>query len=593
MSLISLNLEYDPAPDEKRTNPLEDPSIPLGSPAVWSWLSGGEPTASGEMVNEVTALQTISVYACVRVLAESIASLPCKLLERLKSGRSEAVDEDLYYLLTVQPNSEMSAFTFWETLIGCLALTGNCYADIIRDRAGRPAELFPLNPLKTTAFRTTRNVLAYKTTDGMANGAERVIASPDVLHMPLFSFDGLKGFNPIHMARQSVGLTRAAEKFGARFFGNGSRPGGVLTLKEARSLDVKQMTQVRDQWSNVQGGVNQGRTAVLPGDWNYQQIGLSPEDSQFLLTRKFQREDIAALFRVPPHMIGDTSRLSNSNHEQQSLQFVTDTLRPYICRAEQEVTRKLLPTRGRTAGKFFIEFDIRERLRGDFQTTMNGLALGRQWGFLTANMALEEIGQNPVGKEGDVLLYPLNMGNATDLLNPPSERQSSGSQGVQGRNMRRFISSYLRLFRDGVGRVCARNKRDFAAIEGVFKPTLESICETLVDSAREEFSLEQTWTLDCSSVIRAQLKKMEGRANAWANDKADEITGQELARALRAISFHVYREAGASRAPAQSGEATSRTAPAGSGDAALPASAPAVGDAALPEDTSDSEDIHE
>jgi HK97 family phage portal protein len=552
MSLISLNLEYDrPAPaDAEQRNMLENPSVSLASPAIWNWLSNGEPTASGELVNEVTALQTIAVYACVRVIAESVASLPLKLCERLKSGRSEATDEDLYDLLAVQPNSEMTAFTFWETLIGCLALTGNCYAEILRDRNGRPGEIYPLHPLKTDPFRTDKNALVYKTSDGLAQGQMREIASANMLHIPLFCFDGLKGLSPIQMARQGIGLTRAAEKFGARFFGNGSRPGGVLTLKDVKSLNPKQLSQVRESWASAQGGTNQGRTAVLPGEWTYTQIGLSPEDSQFLLTRKFQREDIAALFRVQPSQIGDTTRQSGTNQEQKNLEFVTDTIRPYTCRAEQEVTRKLLPKRGRTTGKFFVEFDFRERLKGDFASTMTGLAIGRQWGFVTANIALETIGQDPVGPEGDILLYPLNMGNATDLLNPPDQRQSSGTQGLQGqRNMQRFVIAYVRLFRDGVGRMCARNKRDLEAVSTIFSPVFDAITQTFEDDARSHFGLDATWSAPRESLIRAQCKGIERRVAEWTADKADEITGQELRRALTLFSVNIYREAGAAAAP--------------------------------------------
>ena len=402
---------------EQRNNPMENPAVSLSSPALWGWLNNGEPTASGELVNDVTALQQSTVYSCVRVLSESVASLPLKLYERLARGRLEAVDEPLYRLLAVEPNSEMSAFTFWETFTGSLALTGNAYAQIQRNPAGDVVALWPLHPRQTEPIRLPDGSLAYRTADGMQQGQTRIIPAKDVLACPLFCFDGLRGLSPINQAKQAIGLARAAEKYGSRFFGNGSRPGGVLST--TASLDDKQQSLIRDSWTSAQGGENQGKTAFLYGDWSYQQIGLSPEESQFLATRQFQRAEIAALFRVPPHMVGDTTRLSNSNHEQQSLSFVTDTLRPYLSRIESEISRKLLPTddSGKT---YFVQFDVTERLRGDFATTMQGYAVGRQWGWFSANDVRRELGENPGGPELDTYLVPVNMADAANLLHSPA-----------------------------------------------------------------------------------------------------------------------------------------------------------------------------
>jgi phage portal protein BeeE len=155
---------------ESRANPLNNPAVSLSSPAIWSWITGGEPTAAGEEVNHFTAMQAVSVYACVRVIAESVASLPLKLYEKNNKGRLEAVDVPLYDLLAVAPNVEMSAFTFWETLTGCLTLTGNAYAQIDRDKGKRITSLLPLHPLKTEPYRKKDGTLAYRTTDGEATG---------------------------------------------------------------------------------------------------------------------------------------------------------------------------------------------------------------------------------------------------------------------------------------------------------------------------------------------------------------------------------------------------------------------------------------
>jgi HK97 family phage portal protein len=526
---------------EKRGgNPLDNPSVSLASPAIWAWINQGNPSASGELVNEVSALQVTTVYACVRTIAESIASLPLKLYERLPKGRQEAADAPLYDLLAYEPNPEMTAFSFVETLSGCLALTGNCFAQIVRNGAGQPSALYPLHPLKTTPVRLPDGSLAYKTSDGETLGSARVLSSDDVLHVPLFCFDGLKGLSPIQQARETIGLSRAAEKFGARFFGNGSRPSGVLSSES--DMDEQQQESVRESWAAANAGVNQNRTAVLPGKWTYQQIGLSPEDSQFLATRQFQRTDIAALFRVPSHMVGDTSRLSNSNHEQQSLQFVTDTLRPYLCRFEQEIIRKLLPDTGRNSGRYFVQFDVRERLRGDFATTMQGFATGKQWGWYTTNMILEDLGENPVGPEGDVLWAPVNMTNAKNLVNPSAPPTPDQSERAI---LSQYAPAFISLFRDAVGRATARTQRSIDSLSAIFTPLLVSISAVFIDAARAQFSLTDTWNPATDKLIREHLKSIEKRAAGWTADKADEITGLELQKAVRALHINIYRDAGA------------------------------------------------
>ena len=398
----------------RSSDPLNNPAIPLSAAGFLAWLANGEPTAAGEIVNEQTALQQNSVYACVRVIAGDCASLPCRLFRITSGGRKQETEHDLAQLLRYEPNDEMTAFTFWESIVGSLALTGNGYAEIQRQPyTGKVLGLWPLHPRLTTPKRVN-NELVYETTDGEMNGRVRTIKSADMLHIPLFSFNGVYGFSPIALARQGIGLARAAEKFGGRFFGNGARPSGVLS--STGELDPKQTRQMKDTWKETVGGENNGGIAVLPGNWTYHQIGISPEDSQFLQTRNYQRTEIAALFGVPPHRIGDTSRMSNNNAEQQNLGYVIDTLRVYLSRIEQEVKRKLLQRSGREAGPVVAEFDVSERLRGDFKTTMEGFAIGKQWGFFNTNFVRRKLGENSIGAVGDVYWAPLNMQNMELLL---------------------------------------------------------------------------------------------------------------------------------------------------------------------------------
>jgi hypothetical protein len=368
------------------------------------------------------------------------------------------------------------------------------------------------------------------------------------------------GLSPIQQARQSIGLSRAAEKFGCRFFGNGSKPSGVLSSEG--DLDEQQQTAVKESWAAANSGVNQNRTAVLPGKWHYEQIGLSPEDSQFLATRKFQREDICGLFRVPPSMVGDVTRLSNNNHEQQSLSFVTDTLRPYLCRFEQEIVRKLLPDTGRNSGRYFVQFDVRERLRGDFATTMTGFATGKQWGFMSTNMILEDLGENPIGPEGDLFWAPVNMTNAMNLLpgaNPPAPAsppvpEPQAPDQDERSTLAQYTPAFISLFRDAVGRTTARTQRNIDSISAIFTPTLGSLSRVFVDAARAQFRLPDTWIPATDKLIREHLKSIGKRAGDWTPAKVEEITGTELQKAVRALHINIFRDAGAAVALSQSTE---------------------------------------
>jgi HK97 family phage portal protein len=540
---------------ELRSDPLNNPSIPLSSAGFLAWALAGEPTASGEQVTVATALQQITVYACVRVLAESVASLPMKVYERLDRGKSEAFDHPLAYLLSTAPNDEMTAVTFWESIVGSLALEGNGYAEIQRDAGGRVMALWPLNPQKTTPKRNAAGTLVYETTDGMTSDKTRVISSANMLHVPLFSFDGLKGISPIQMARQGIGLARASEKYGARFFGNGSRPGGVLSTPS--DLTDEELAAVKETWLQTQSGDKQGSTAVLPGDWKYAPLGLSPEDSQFLQTRQFQRTEIAALFRVPPHMVGDTARLSNNNHEQQGLSFVTDTLRPYLCRIEAEVARKLLPTAGRNSGKYFIRFDVSERLRGDFKTTMDGYAVGKQWGFLSTNDVREDLDMNPIGPEGDIYWAPVNMQNSEWLLETESiQDQPIGADPnaptdpvkptePEKKSLGRYTRSFISVYRDAFGRLSIRNKRDYETISTLFKPVLRSIANVAIEDS-------QASELPADHIIDDVLRAMEKRATKWpatiAETDLEAVVQSEFIKTVRSIHINLAKEIAAAKA---------------------------------------------
>lgn len=372
-------------------------------------------TTSGKTVNERTALQTTEVYACVRILSETIASLPLHVYRYTEGGKTKDTEHALYTLLHDEPNPDMTSFVFRETLMSHLLIWGNAYSQILRDRSGQVIGLYPLLPDQMSVHRSEKGKLFYvynRYEEDNPNFQEKgsiVLSQEEVLHIPGLGFDGLIGYSPIALAKNAVGMTLACEEYGASFFGNGANPGGVL---EHPGI-LKDPGKVRDSWNAVyQGTRNAHKVAVLEEGMSYKQIGIPPEEAQFLETRKFQINEIARLFRIPPHMVGDLEKSSFSNIEQQSLEFVKYTLDPWVVRFEQALKKSLLlPEEKKT---HFIKFNVDGLLRGDYQSRMNGYAIGRQNGWLSTNdiRKLEELNPIPPEEGGD--LYLIN-GNMTKL----------------------------------------------------------------------------------------------------------------------------------------------------------------------------------
>lgn len=373
------------------------------------------PTTSGKSVNEFTAMQTTAVYSCVRILSEALASLPLHLYRYKVGGKERVYDHPLYHLLHDEPNSEMTSFVFRETLMSHLLIWGNAYAQVIRDGAGRVVGLYPLLPNKVEVGRDKSGEIYYtyaRTSDENPNFRDYgtvVLRKQDVLHIPGLGFDGLVGYSPIAMAKNAVGMTLACEEYGASFFANGANPGGVLEHPGV----LKDPKKVRDSWNEVYRGTNNAhKVAVLEEGMKYQQIGIPPEEAQFLETRKFQINEISRLYRIPPHMVGDLEKSSFSNIEQQSLEFVKYTLDPWVIRWEQALQRSLLLPKEKS--EYFIKLNVDGLLRGDYQSRMNGYSVGRQNGWLSANDIREMEDMNQIPDEEGGNLYLIN-GNMTKL----------------------------------------------------------------------------------------------------------------------------------------------------------------------------------
>lgn len=358
-------------------------------------------STAGKPVNARTAIQVSTVYACVRVIAETVASLPLHLYQETESGSGKAQKHTLYRLLHDEPNEEMTSFVFRETLLGHLLLWGNAYCQIVRNGRGQVIALYPLLPDRMTVDRDGKGNLtyAYSTTEG------RVVLVPsyNILHIPGMGFDGVVGYSPVAMERNAIGLGMAAEEYGSRFFSNGATPSGVLTHPNT----VKNPGALRQSWNAAYGGTsNSGRVAILEEGLKFERISMPNNEAQFLETRKFQVSEICRIFRVPPHLVGDLEHATFSNIEHQSISFGMHTIRPWLVRIEQSMNRALLSDSEK--GRFFVRFNMDGLLRGAYKERMEGYAIARQNGWLSANDIRELENMNPISTEEGGGAYMVN-----------------------------------------------------------------------------------------------------------------------------------------------------------------------------------------
>mgnify|MGYP002747462454 FL=1 len=397
--------------------------------SAYAFYMGG--STSGKQVTERSAMQMTAVYSCVRILAEAVAGLPLHLYRyKEDGGKEKALDHPLYNLLHDEPNPEMSSFVFRETLMTHLLLWGNAYAQVIRNGKGEVIALYPLMPNKMRVERDENGSLYYEyihssdEADTMKNTTVR-LTPYNVLHIPGLGFDGLVGYSPIAMAKNAIGMAIACEEYGAKFFANGAAPSGVLEHPGV----IKDPQKVREAWQSQFGGSqNANKIAVLEEGMKYTPISISPEQAQFLETRKFQINEIARIFRVPPHMVGDLEKSSFSNIEQQSLEFVKYTLDPWVMRWEQSLSRALFTEEEKKT--LFFKFNVEGLLRGDYQSRMNGYATARQNGWMSANdiRELENMDKIPAEQGGDLYLINgsmLPMQNAGAYANKESNKEET------------------------------------------------------------------------------------------------------------------------------------------------------------------------
>lgn len=403
---------------------LFSPKVTAGLPGpldnYW-YMPLGYATDSGEQISPDVAMRITTVWACVKILSETLASLPLFIYRRRKDGgKDKATDHWLYNLLHNEPNYVQTSFEWREMMQGHLCLRGNSYSFIAWNRKGKVDSLIPLHPDRIKPKKMSDGSIQYELTGGIET--KRYLAS-EILHIPALSFDGLKGLNPIEYTAQSLGLSLAAEKFGAKFFRNGTKASGVVMYPNA--LGEKGQENLRKSIAKHIGGNNIHSPLILEEGAKWEQLSVNPEDAQFLETRKYQAIDICRMFRVPPHMVAELDKATFNNIEHQSLQFVIHTIRPWLVRWEQRINKQLLDVE-----EYFAEFKVDGLLRGDTKTRYMAYKMAINDGWLNRNEVREMENLNP--REGlDEYLQPLNMTTAGQQPQQDEPEQEQGKESNQ------------------------------------------------------------------------------------------------------------------------------------------------------------------
>lgn len=432
---------------------------------AWILQELGEPSATGLSISPEAGLAYSAVLGCVRVLAEGLASLPCLLYERYQDNGREAKrrasGHKIYPLLHNAPNPVITAFEFYELGMAQILLWGNFYGEIEWDQRGEVMALWPLPAWRMKAGWSRQGKVYELWLDGQP---PETFPDYQILHVPGFGYDGVKGKSMISLAREAVGLGLSTQRYGSAFFNSGARPGGVL--EHPGQLGDEAHKRLKESWEDRHQGLSGAqRLAILEEGMKYTALSIPPDDAQFLETRKFQRSEIAGIFRVPPHMIGDLERATFSNIEQQSIDFYRNTLQPWLKRWEQRLMRSLLV--GNERERYFVEFLADALLRADTQARYQAYAVGRQWGWLSVNDIRQRENLNPVDG-GEDYLTPLNMIEAGGPLDaersgdalPGHGRQGAGEQRSAGKRRQRLDRVWRPVIADAAGRFVRREAND-------------------------------------------------------------------------------------------------------------------------------------
>lgn len=378
-------------------------NVNAGAPLQGSQVFTGTYSDTGQNITPQAALTCTTVHACVQAIATEIAKLPWSVFSHKDGMRQIAEDHPVHKLICHSPNEECSALVWRELMLMSACLTGNGYALIERSPDGRPTGLFYLRPDLMQVQRFPDGQIVYQYSGGSGNGTQ-TYDSYSIFHLMGISSDGVLGYSPISLARQAIGLALASEAYGAAYYRNASRPSGALQTD--KELSPEALQRLRESWeSRMKGVQSAGSVAVFEGGLKWQPISLSPEDSQWLQSREFQREEICSIFRVPPSVIGIGQKQSYASAEQANQQWVSGCLSSWAARLESEAHRKLM----RYGEGFSTEISFDPMLKTDLMTRYQTFSVARQFGWLSVNEIRAELGRNSIGAAGDVFLQPTNM----------------------------------------------------------------------------------------------------------------------------------------------------------------------------------------
>lgn len=510
---------------------------------------GVAPSQSGIIVNEFNALQCAAYFACVRIISDQIATLPLHVYEVQPDGSEVVASKHPYEpMLHKQPNPEVYASDFRQAGQGHLLMSGNCYIEMIENKGGRVAELYLRSPFRTFPYRKRDGSLWYKTSDTM-DGHERVLPAESVIHVRGFGLDGLVGLSPVKVyAKEVLGVDLAAQTYGAKFFANDARPGGYL--KSAAPMKDQQKLAAVSSWNAAHTQGNQHRVAVLDGGMAWEKVGTPPEEAQFIATRQLNRAQIAAIFGVPGHLIGDDSDQPRAVLEQRGVEFLLYTIKPWALKWSQALTAKLFPE----GGNYIVRFDPTELERPTYDVLLKGIQVARYAGLMSMNDGRRALRLNVLTKENfetenpaEKFMIPVNMmpieieqlvpntleddpndAGGKKKNNPDPEGGVGGTPQQPGTAPKPLPAqkqvnskAILPMFRDALGRLTARKGKD---AERVLMPVLAAIAM----SFREEDVIPEELAGFLTGYIRALAHRVaEGRAGA---------PEAELDRAVREIA---------------------------------------------------------
>lgn len=518
---------------------------------------------SGSAVTDITAMQSTAVWACIRVLAWTLASLPLITYRRLDPrGKERATDLAIYRLLHDSPNPIQTSFTFRSTAMVHLCLHGNAYAEIEYDGAGNPVALWQLPPWRVRPRLAKRDTLFYEVQ--LDQGPLAKIPDWAMLHIRGLSTNGLVGLSPIQQAAEAIGLSLAAEEFGARYFGDGTNLGGVV--QHPSELSDAAYKRLKESIKEAYAGLGKShRLMFLEEGMKFEKLGIPPDQSQFLETRKFQVAEISRMFGLPLHKLGELDKATFSNIEHQAIEFVVDTMRPWLVNWEQEIGRKLFD-----GPEVFAEFLVDGLLRGDTASRYQAYMTGRNWGWLSANDVRELENMNPLpGEEGDLYLVPMNMQPAEWLTGaselPPvpapdgSPRlpEPASARSIELRSVTktrfRVAQSYRRVFEEAGKRIVEREAqnirraakknltersvqtfkdwtedfyRDFAKfIQHQMGPASYALAEAIEPLVKEQIKKDSTANLD--KLVEEYLAAFTARYIKSSRGQLDELLAKD------------------------------------------------------------------